>query len=145
MRTTPTKNFLWLLVFFVAIYNCEAETNSSDGLSAIITYQKPDLHPVAGTTYYISKTYLYTGTEDPGPAFAKLNTAWRIANEFVFRTALQAEYYLPAGNSKLIEDENALISFTPKRGNTELTILVNWKNNTVEIIGHKQSQVKPNH
>lgn len=95
--------------------------------------RQTNLAPVIGTLYLIAGSDLYTPADNPGPASTELSIAWQIANEFVFRTALQAKYSLPAGSSRLLKNGDALVSFMPKQPGKELTVLVHWKKRTAEI------------
>ena len=125
----------WILVFGAAIcgVHCVAGQGTPEVPVVRIEGQRTNLLPVVGTVYLISGQDLYKGAQNPGPASAELNIAWHIANEFVFRTALQTKYKLPSGSSQLLKGGDALVSFAPKQGDKELTVLVHWKQKTVEI------------
>ncbi len=107
-----------------------------------------NLVPVLRTVYLIAGPDLYKSPE-PGPASHQLGIAWRIGNEFVFRTSLRGKYKLPAGRSQLLLDSagqqngDALISFRPKEGDKELTVLVHWRNRTVEIASDEPTRKRP--
>jgi hypothetical protein len=96
---------------------------------------RTNLFPVVGTLYVIAGSDLYQHPAgSPGPASSLLSSAWSIANEFVFRTALRSEYKLPAGGSELFANNDAMVTFMPQKGNKELTVLVRRRNRAVEII-----------
>lgn len=126
---------IWVLILSIAIpgVHCLAGEGSPEEPVVRLEGRQTNLFPVVGTVYLISGPDLYKGAENPGPASAELNIAWHIANEFIFRTALHAKYQLPAGSSRLLKDGNALVSFDPKQGDKELTVLVHWRKRTVEI------------
>jgi hypothetical protein len=123
------------LMFSVAILSacCFAGQTNSVPQVVHIEGRQTNLFPVIGTVYLISGSDLYKQPENPGPGSKELSIAWQIANEFVFRTALQAKYNLPAGSSRLLANHDALVGFTPKQGGKELAVLVHWNKRKVEI------------
>ena len=63
--------------------------------------RQSDFIPSDDVKYKLIGEYLYKPGANtwPGPSWAFLSGAWKLANEFVYRTHLRTEYLLPAGAS----------------------------------------------
>jgi hypothetical protein len=127
-----TKMFLRILAITVLCASCSPGESNFASPPVRIDGLQTNLFPVLGNLYLIAAPDLYKPPH-PGPALSQLSRAWSIGNEFVFRTALRAKYKLPAGSSRLLQNGDALISFTREEGGKELTVLVHLRSNTVEL------------
>ena len=130
------KTFASIVIVAVICVPCLADDTNSDSRTVGIESAQTNLKPVVGTVYVLEGPDLYKVAPEtnPGPMFVELITAWGVANEFVFRTALQTQYKLPASGWGLLENGDATLSFEPKAGDRELTVLVHRENRGVEIV-----------
>ena len=133
------KASVLILTLFACSDPCFAGGTNSIPLKMTVDSVQTNLIPVAGTIYIMTGKDLYRNnakeTHNPGPADANLSFAWDTANEFVFRTALQTQYQLPAGGgSQLHQNGDATVSFMPQKGSKKLTVLVHHGGRAVEII-----------
>ncbi len=92
-----------------------------------------DLMPIIGTYYYITPSWIYHSTGDPGPAADDLSTAWDLGNEFVFRTALRNGVVMPATYVAPISNDFFQVGFKTPDGKDAGFIFVNIKSNTVML------------
>ncbi|MEW6009115.1 MAG: hypothetical protein AB1629_05745 [Candidatus Omnitrophota bacterium] len=100
---------------------------------------KSKLVPQKGVVYHIIVPPQLHETHEPGPAEQNTYIAWRLANEFVFRTELREYYVLPSqsvGPQKSAGEY--MVSFVSRKGDKQLIIRVDINKNEATIINAKE-------
>ena len=121
-----------LVIGILACGTVMAGTTNTNGVVTVESAQT-NLQPQTGVTYRIAANWIYK-TDDPGPTEIQNSSAWRLANEFVFRTSLRELLALPASSSeKRKEDDLYSVTFARKSGGKQLILLVDPKYETVQI------------
>ncbi len=99
---------------------------------------KSKLIPQKGRVYHIITPPQLHETHEPGPSELNTHIAWRLANEFVFRTELREYYVLP---SQSVQSQKAngeyTVFFSPKKGDDQLIIRVDINKNEATVINAK--------
>ena len=90
-----------------------------------------DLMPTIGTFYFISPPEIYKSVGEPGPANSKMNMAWCLGNEFVFRTGLRNEVFMPWTGAGPLSNDWCEVNLMNSNGAADGLLLVNIASNTV--------------
>ncbi len=105
--------------------------------SILLETIQTNLVPDKGSVYHIVMTFQLHETHQPGPKEADTFIAWRLANEFVFRTSLRDRYILPSENAGPLKNEGEFeVVFKEKNQRRPLTVRVNILKNEVSIVQH---------
>jgi len=97
--------------------------------------------PEPGKDYKLEPGALYDPCV-PGPASSDLSRAWRLANEFVFRTSLSKTLAHPSTNAKFSGKSLAETSFKKIGSEGERTILVDLEKETLSLMPEEKPSIQ---
>lgn len=120
-----SRNPILFIVCFLSfiLFDCQRTTN----LPIVIPCKQTEMIPKPSIHYILTPPDLYI-TTGPGPAGSSNSQAWKIANEFIYRTSLRHQFKLPSSNSRL-----GIVEFVSKESNEILKVYVNIQDQTVFI------------
>ncbi len=105
----------------------------------------PEFKPQVGVEYTIQGGWLYhhDSRTNPGPAQSDMSTAWSLANEFVYRTALAKDYVVPAGGTGRTRDGCCQVDFTSKDGKSHLVVEVHIERRAARLLATRRPTKGP--
>jgi hypothetical protein len=89
--------------------------------------------PKVGVQYHVVIPPEIYRTKEPGPKERESAKAWRLGNEFVFRTALRKGVTMPAVGVVQGTNDIFLVRFLTPAGKDAGFLFVHTKSNTVEL------------
>jgi hypothetical protein len=107
-------------------FAAEPQTN------AIVTIpaKQTELKPKSKILYRLEGNFIYK-TMEPGPSEWITHGAWRLANEFVFRTMLRKECVLPSSSASPRQN-GVMVLFKKKDGGRSVSVLVRTDERIIE-------------
>ena len=133
------KRLLAILVALgcATVYSNAQATNE---ITAILPPVQSELMPTIGTYYLMRPPDVYKAIGEPGPANSKMNTAWSLGNEFIYRTILRADVNLPYTSVGLISNDLYTVGLMNSEGRMLGALTVNITNHAVMLSEWKQPQ-----
>ena len=104
-----------------------------------------EFKPEAGIEYTIASPWLYHRPPggSPGPAQARTSTAWSVANEFIYRTALATLYAVPATQAGPMKAGWFQVFFNSIDGKSRLVVEVDVEKHLVRLPQPERQQSAP--
>ena len=129
-----TKGTLMILVALCLVTGCgNLEPTSAPTANNLIPPVQCDLLPKVGVKYQVMIPPEIYRTHQPGPKERESEKAWRLGNEFVFRTALRKRVTMPAVGVVHRTNDIFLVRFLTPAGKEAGFVFVHTKSNTAEI------------
>ena len=122
-----------ILAILVTLGCATAYSNAqaTNEITPILPPVQSDLMPTIGTFYFIAPPEIYKSVGEPGPANSKMNVAWCLGNEFVYRTGLRNEVYMPWTGAGPLSNDWCEVNRMTSHGAVAGLLLVNTASNTV--------------
>ncbi len=122
------------LVAMCCVAGCySAKSQSTNNTETLIPPAQSELMPTVGTKYQIVIPPTIYQTTEPGPKEIESEKAWRLGNEFVFRTALRKGVTMPAIGVIHITNDVFLVRFLTPKGKDAGFLFVHTGSNEAEI------------
>jgi hypothetical protein len=115
------------------ITGCRTPEQSVGETGALIPAVQSDLMPKLGVKYKLVTPPMIYRSKAPGPKEREPQKAWRLGNEFVFRTALRSFIALPAIEARHITNDVFVVGFRTPKGKEAGLFLVYTDSNEIEI------------
>ncbi|MFH1476129.1 MAG: hypothetical protein ABIH24_01365 [Verrucomicrobiota bacterium] len=128
------RRTLIVLIALSWIIGCRSpEPTTTHDPDTLIRPLQSDLIPKIGVKYQLVIPPEIYRTREPGPKGRESEKAWRLGNEFVFRTALRKGVMMPAIGVIHVTNHVFLVRFLTSKGKDAGLLFVHTSSNIAEI------------